>query len=513
MCYTISRFKRGVNSVGSSPKKLKEFVLNLPQIVPQSWCSECRICCRFPDTEQVQTPFWSSMETGWANENKPEAGAWFKKEENSPSLAPQLVSCGGSGYRCPAFEAKTNLCTIHEVKPLDCRLYPFVLSTNPGRTEALLAMDPKCPFIEKNPADPELLAYASQLAEYLDTETGVEYLRQNPKVVGPAWPEYLWVAALPRSTAWIQVPEEIKAPQPSLRSVLPENLPLLRQALGQRPHSASHYTLAALLGWNDLIKLWWVPLENGLGLFAEQAGGFFMPVPPIGAELRPEAVLQAWKILEEANQGSAVSRIEGIEASEAPVFERAGFILELGESEYVYSVADLARLRGDRYHSQRGAVNRSAKSISYQIRPFEGKDLVPCLQLYTRWAIRRQRSGADDMERRMLRDSLFFHRRLMTDADTLGLAGRVLESEGRILAYTFGGPVSKEMFCVFAEIAENTPPGLAQTIFREFCREMEEQGYKEVNCMGDAGIPSLRRAKLAYRPVREEQVFTALKKN
>ena len=94
-----------------SEQQLQNFILNLPQIVPESWCLQCKICCRFPDTENVQTPFWSSLETGWAQKESKDSASWFKQEPDSPSLAPQLVSCGG-GYRCPAFEPETSRCRI-----------------------------------------------------------------------------------------------------------------------------------------------------------------------------------------------------------------------------------------------------------------------------------------------------------------------------------------------------------------------------------------------------------------
>jgi len=499
--------------VSVSEQQLQDFVLNLPQIVPESLCLQCKICCRFPDTEKVQTPFWAPFEAKWAKPKVPEGSSWFRQEPDSPSLSPQLVSCGG-GVRCPAFEPETNGCRIHSVKPLDCRLYPFVLTRNPGETEVLLAMDAKCPFIEQQGSDPELLAYAAQLTQTLDGEVGLEYLKQNPRIVGPSWPEYLSVAALPAATAWIQGRSEHPAlPHPVLQPFRQENLPLLRRALAARDHVASHYTVAALLGWSDLLRLWWAPLENeGLALFAQQAGGLFMPVPPLGSRLVSSQIAKTWEILREANRGAEVSRVEGIEPQELPLFEQMGFSLRAEEEEYLYLSSTLIHLRGDPYRSQRWAINRCARTLSFEIRPFREKDLLPCLQLYTRWAIRRQRLSSEEIERRMLRDSLFFHRRLMMDRDSLGLLGRVLVSKGKVLAYTFGAPVSRETFSVFLEISEEAVPGLAQTLFREFCREIEASGYRWINGMGGCGLDRLCRAKQAYRPAKMAATFTACEK-
>ena len=224
-----------------------------------------------------------------------------------------------------------------------------------------------------------------------------------------------------------------------------------------------------------------------------------MPLPPLGEGAGREAVLGAWEILAQANREGSVSRVEGWESSEVRRRGDAGWRWQAGESEYLYRRTDLVSLRGDRFRSQRGAVNRFRKRVPLRVRPFEEKDLVPCLQLYTLWGIRLQQAHPESYPRALVRDGLFFHRRLMMDREKLGLTGRVLEGEGRVLGYTFGAPLSRRLFCVLLETADRSVPGAAQTLFQEFCRELE--GYSLINAMGDAGIEGLRRAKRAYRPV------------
>jgi hypothetical protein len=89
--------------------------------------------------------------------------------------------------------------------------------------------------------------------------------------------------------------------------------------------------------------------------------------------------------------------------------------------------------------------------------------------------------------------------------------------DGRLAAYTFGYPLpislapqeggegEGSVFCILFEIADRAVKGLSQFIFREFCRELEP--YEFINTMDDSGLDGLRRAKLAYHPVRLVESF------
>ncbi len=350
-----------------------------------------------------------------------------------------------------------------------------------------------------------MLTYSQELVRYLETPTGLAYLKTNPNVVGPSWPEFVSMAALPGITAAVL---EVAPPlHPYLQPLTSEQLPMLQEALSRKVHAHSGYTTASLLGWSDLIRYGWVSLEGALCLFAEQAGGLFMPLPPLGDDVTPKVLQACWEILTQANQGHGVSRIEGIELADAPLFAENGFKLLQGEPEYLYRRKDLITLKGNRYRSQRWAINRCVRQISCRIRSFEEEDLVECLKLYTAWGIERQQSNRESFPKALIRDGLFFHRRLMMDHEKLNLVGRVLEVEGQIRGYTFGAKVSSSTFCIFLEITDRSIQGLAQLLFREFCRELEP--YEFVNAMGDEGLPGLRRAKEAYRPVGMIPTFMA----
>lgn len=361
----------------------------------------------------------------------------------------------------------------------------------------MLSMDMKCPYMEAHGSDPQVAAYAVELARYLEKEEGLAYLKTNPQLVGPTWPEFVAVAALPAVTQTVRERPQ-NPPYPDLKPFSFGDEALLREFLLKRPHTHSSYTVAGLLGWLDLIQIWGLELEGALCLFAEQAGAFYMPLPPLSDWIKPSTLKSCWEILTKLNQGNGVSRIEGIEPAQVNAFKSLGFQLKSSEPEYLYLRQELADLKGDPYRAKRWGVNRALRLGSYVFRPFEEKDLISCLQLYTHWGIQRQQMESEPYSKALIRDGLFFHRRLMMKGKAWNLSGWVLEVEGKIQGYTFAAAVNEDTIAILLEIVERQMTGLAQLIFRELCRQVTR--YTWINAMGDSNLTGLRQAKESYHP-------------
>ena len=102
----------------------------------------------------------------------------------------------------------------------------------------------------------------------------------------------------------------------------------------------------------------------------------------------------------------------------------------------------------------------------------------------------------------------------ISHADALGLVGRVVWIDGEIRGYTFGYPLNVDTFCILFEVTDLKIKGLAQFIYREFCKELMDT-YRWMNAMDDSGLENLKRVKNAYHPIQlipsyniiEPQVF------
>lgn len=268
----------------------------------------------------------------------------------------------------------------------------------------------------------------------------------------------------------------------------------------------SHYAFAPLYVWQEHFQLYWTLLADYLCIFAKQADDYFMPILPIPLETENRSYLniinKAYQFMLNSNRNRHIARIENVPQKLLAYFEGNGFQTILKETEYLYETAALAGLRGDRYKRQRHAYNGFlAKYPSVKLCVYTPADQGECLALYDRWRETRSAKSDDPIYNAMLDDSRSAHRIGISHANALGLFGRVVYINGEIRGYTFGYPLNAETFCVLFEIADLSINGLAQFIYREFCRELKDT-YRWINAMDDSGLENLKRVKNAYHPIQ-----------
>lgn len=268
----------------------------------------------------------------------------------------------------------------------------------------------------------------------------------------------------------------------------------------------SSYAFAPIYVWRNHFQFYWALLHDYFCIFAKQEDDYFMPILPIpcvvGNRSYLKTVRDVSQFMLKSNQNPLIARIENVPEELLSVFKNAGFDAILKETEYIYRTEDLSDLRGNRYKRQRHAYNTfTAQSPSIKCEPYQPTDRDACLQLYERWQESRSAKYDDPIYQAMLEDSQSAHRIGITHARELGLVGRVVRIDGELRAYTFGYELNSEMFCVLFEISDLNIKGLAQFVYREFCKELMAS-YRWINAMDDSGLENLKRVKLAYHPHR-----------
>jgi hypothetical protein len=252
--------------------------------------------------------------------------------------------------------------------------------------------------------------------------------------------------------------------------------------------------------WQGLFRYEWLELEGHICLMASNTEGSFLVLPPLGPDPGGLAMVRAFEFLSNRNQTAAVTRIENVPEALAARGRVGGYRVVPKGPDYLYRREDLAALKGDRYKSQRVAFNHCFKNSSPTIRDYRPDDMEVCLSVFREWKAGVAEGEGADFARHMAADAESAHQLALRHAADLDLVGRVVEVGGRVAGYTFGYPLSESVFCVLLEITDRRVKGLSQYIFREFCRKLEP--YEYINTMDDSGLDGLRRAKLAYHPIK-----------
>ncbi len=459
----------------------------MKQFVPSGYCLKCLGCCRFSENLTI-----------WA----------------SPGC--RLVENSG-GYRCEHLNEKDNRCAIYTKRPLDCRLYPFLLVKRNGVLS--LGLHKNCRYVEEK--NPDIKEYADYLQKALSSPRAVVEIGKNPEICA----DYAENVEIVSEIASPPVAARNDKVVPRLNRLTIKDKPIVDKYLKKIKTNLSGYHFASLFIWKDLFKIYWQVIEDNLCLFYQDNIGMFMPLAPIALAMaaaigsrtiapwligsqtmawRPigdgndSVIKKCFEIMDFYNLNKEVSRIEN-------VLEEIPGRTKLKDTEYLCLRQDLAELKGDGYKHKRASCNQFIRNYPHQVMPYRQAMAKECAQLYQLWMGQRKEGNQDAIYQQMLEDSGVSFNTALRYANKIGLSGYAVRVEGKIKACSLGYSLNKETFCILFEICDLRLKGIAQFVFREFCRRLS--GYKYINIMGSSDLENLKTAKLSYRPVKKIRAY------
>ena len=165
--------------------------------------------------------------------------------------------------------------------------------------------------------------------------------------------------------------------------------------------------------------------------------------------------------------------------------------------DYIYTREKLATLSGKKLQGKRNHCNKFRKAYpDYEYRPLT-KDMIPeCIAVEENW---RTVTKDDTEETEELSEELRSMTRVFDLWDEIGATGGTIWVGGKLIAFTFGCPVTDKVFDVCVEKADTAYEGAFSIINQEFARHLPEQ-YEYMNREEDLGLEGLRYAKLSYKP-------------
>lgn len=164
--------------------------------------------------------------------------------------------------------------------------------------------------------------------------------------------------------------------------------------------------------------------------------------------------------------------------------------------EYIYSSKDLITLVGKKYQAKRNHIHKFERTYEWEYLPITREIIPDCLKLYERWCAE---NGGCNSEQSLIEERIATQNAFQ-NYEKLGLIGGTLRINGEILAYSYGQPLTKNIFGVHAEKCLYEIDGGFTMINREFAKH-NCSNYSYINREEDLGLDSLRQAKMSYHPV------------
>lgn len=491
-------------------------------------CLGCDVCCRFASPTAAFVPFFTAAEaaacglapTSWTPE--PEA------RNPEPGVRP-LVVREGEWWRCPLRAEGSQACTAYGRRPLDCRLYPFVLAFDRLGKGVWLGLDSACPFAAEAWGSPRL-AEAADAATRLLEGVLADGVAAAPGIVG-GWQEHVRLLRLLPGLS-----RRICRSDLGLARLVGSCRGELGGLFARRPTALSGHAFPAIYLWGSLFNLFWRVEADCLLVFAESEGVSFLIAPPLGGGDAGRALRAAGETMAAINGPRGGARVQEVDAGLLPALAAEGWEVGHRTQEYVCETASLVELRGRHFDGRRHDVRRFEALCPGAVwRRYAAGDFPACAALLQRWQAERAAAHPDPLYRGQLEAAGHLHLRTLREAEELGLEGYVVElppagadgwrdeavggaedpsvlphssthpriqpSSRPIAAYTFGFPLADgATFADFIEVADLRYRGLAAWTFRRLCREARDWPW--LNLGTDSELPSLARAKLACRPAR-----------
>ena len=266
--------------------------------------------------------------------------------------------------------------------------------------------------------------------------------------------------------------------------------------LGQSPNGCE-YAFANLYMWGRQRAAF---VGDYLVLFSQFSRRSVYPWPKGSGDIRP--VLDA--IIHDAGRRGIPCRITGMCQEETVILEslypgRFRIHADRDGYDYVYSIDDLADLKGRKYQRKRNHFNRFCQCFPhYTAVPMTLQNLPLVRSFADGWYARRQAEdpSADlHMERSALKTAL-------DHFAELDMEGLLLMDGEEVLAFTMASRLSEDTYDVHFEKALTDAEGAYTAINCLFARQLRSAHpeLRFLNREDDMGLEGLRKAKLSYYP-------------
>lgn len=164
--------------------------------------------------------------------------------------------------------------------------------------------------------------------------------------------------------------------------------------------------------------------------------------------------------------------------------------------DYIYTSEKLINLSGKRLQSKRNHINRFNAQNDWQYISIteNPSEVSRCKVMLQKWYDINKETSDESLELDFKSTSLY-----LDNFEELDLRGGAIEVDGEFVAFSMGTKLSEDTFIVHVEKAFADIQGAYPIINQQFVKH-EASEFTYINREEDMGYPSLRKAKMSYRP-------------
>ncbi len=152
----------------------------MKQLLPPGICLTCTDpCCHFQKGEDEHAPFFTEEQHREILKRGFDP-AMMHKLEGRNVWQSKLKQNKGDDYVCNFFI--DNKCTVYDIRPIECKLWPFFITFNPEKTKVMLSVDLEtfCPGVKRNVLETDSgKEYAKYLIEFLSSQEMQDLFGKN----------------------------------------------------------------------------------------------------------------------------------------------------------------------------------------------------------------------------------------------------------------------------------------------------------------------------------------------
>ena len=267
--------------------------------------------------------------------------------------------------------------------------------------------------------------------------------------------------------------------------------------LVNNPYRASESCFSNLYGWAHKYKTQFAVWRDYLLIkFTSDRGGcsYLMPFGKGNLSSAIEVLVEECGCPVKFEMSGVTQAMK--EEIEAAMPRRFKYTRQRSVYDYIYKSEKLINLSGKKLQSKRNHINRFLaqnrwKYISITKNPWE---VSRCKDMLKKWYDINKETSDSSLELDFKSTSLY-----LNNFEALNLRGGAIEVDDEIIAFSMGAKLNEDTFIVHVEKAFADIQGAYPFINQQFVKN-EVSEFTYINREEDMGYPSLRKAKMSYRP-------------